>query len=81
MKYDMRSYQEKVVSQMKEMNEKNQQLSWYKLKAAKEKRHSKALEESLSFMSEKLRKTSDENRIVKQRSKMHHQQHQEEVKL
>lgn len=79
MKYDMRSYNEMVVSQMKQMSEDNHQLYWFKHKVAKEQRHSKVLEESLSFMSEKLRKTSEENRIVKQRSKMHHQQHQEEL--
>lgn len=79
LKYEMRSYNEMVVSQMKQMSEDNQQLTWFKQKAAKEKRHSKALEESLNFMSEKLRKTADENRIVKQRSKMHHQQNQEEM--
>ncbi|KAL8130654.1 hypothetical protein V2J09_019809 [Rumex salicifolius] len=79
LKYEIRSYNEMVVSQMKKMSEDNQQLAWFKEKANKEKRHSKALEESLNFMGEKLRKTADENRIVKQRLKMHHQQNQEEM--
>ncbi|XP_059624505.1 protein SUPPRESSOR OF GENE SILENCING 3-like [Cornus florida] len=79
LKFEMRSYQEMVVSQMKQMSEDNQQLVWFKNKVAKEQRHSKALEESFGILSEKLRKTSEENRIVRQRTKKHHEENKEEM--
>ncbi|KAL6960952.1 Protein SUPPRESSOR [Sarracenia purpurea var. burkii] len=79
LKFEMRSYQEMVVNQMKQMSEDNQQLVYFKEKVAKEQKHSKALEESFGVMSEKLRKTLDENRIVRQRSKMYHEQNKEEM--
>lgn len=79
LKYDMRSYQEMVVEQIKQMSEDNQQLVYLKNRVVKEQRHSKALEESFQFMSEKLRKTMEENRIVRQRTKMQHEQNKEEM--
>lgn len=79
LKFEMRSYQEMVVSQMKQMSEDNQQLLWFKNKVAKEQKHSKALEESFGIVSEKLRRTLEENRIVRQRTKTHHEQNKEEV--
>lgn len=79
LKFDMRSYQEMVVSKMKQMSEDNQQLIWFKNKVVKEQRISKALEETCGLMSEQLRKTKEENRIVRQRTKMHHEQNKEEV--
>ncbi|KAE9444909.1 hypothetical protein C3L33_23193, partial [Rhododendron williamsianum] len=79
LKFETRSYQEMVVNQMRQMSEDNQQLIWFKDKVAKEQRRSKALEESFEVVSEKLRKTVEENRIVRQRSKMHHEQNKEEV--
>ncbi|XP_022863317.1 protein SUPPRESSOR OF GENE SILENCING 3-like [Olea europaea var. sylvestris] len=75
----MRSYQEMVVNQMKQMSEDNQQLTWFKNKVAKEQRNNKALQESFGLISEKLRKTMEENRIVRLRTKMHHEQHKEEM--
>ena len=80
LKFELRSYQEMVVDQMKQMNEDNQQLIWFKDRVAKEQRHSKALEQSFGLVSEKLRKTSEESHIVQQRSKIHHDQNKEEVK-
>lgn len=79
LKYEMRSYQEMVVNQMKQMSEDNQQLTWFKNKVAKEQRSKKALEESVGWMSERLRKTLEENRIVRLRTKMHHEQHKEDM--
>ncbi|KAI8559771.1 hypothetical protein RHMOL_Rhmol04G0200000 [Rhododendron molle] len=79
LKFETRSYQEMVVNQMRQMSEDNQQLIWFKDKVAKEQRRSKALEESFEVVSEKLRKTVEENRIVRQRSKMHHEQNKEEM--
>ncbi|PIN16619.1 hypothetical protein CDL12_10710 [Handroanthus impetiginosus] len=81
LKYEMQSYQEMVVNQMKQMSEDNQQLIWLKNKVAKEQTSKKALEESLGMLTEKLRKTVEENRIVKLRTKKYHEQNKEEVIL
>ncbi|CAB4278631.1 unnamed protein product [Prunus armeniaca] len=81
LKFEMRSYQEMVVNQIRQMSEDNQQLNWFKNKVAKEQRHAKALEESLGIVSEKLRKTTEENRIVRQRTKMQHEENKEEMYL
>lgn len=69
-----------VVCQINQMSEDNQQLIWFKSKADKEKRKNRTLEESLEIVTDKLRKTTEENRIVRQRTQMHHEQSQEEVK-
>ncbi|KAK4756351.1 hypothetical protein SAY87_006478 [Trapa incisa] len=79
LKFDMRSYQEMVVKEARQLTEKNQQLNYYMDKAEKEKRHSKALAESLNIISEKLRKSTVENRIVRQRMQMQHEEHKEEM--
>jgi len=79
LKFETRSYQEMVVNPMRQMSEDNQQLIWFKDRVAKEQRRSKALAESFEVVSEKLRKTVEENRIVRQRSKMHHEQNKEEM--
>ncbi|PQM33976.1 protein suppressor of gene silencing 3-like [Prunus yedoensis var. nudiflora] len=69
LKFEMRSYQD------------NQQLNWFKNRVAKEQRHAKALEESLGIVSEKLRKTTEENCIVRHRTKMQHEENKEEMYL
>ncbi|KAL0294854.1 UNVERIFIED_CONTAM: protein SUPPRESSOR OFSILENCING 3 [Sesamum calycinum] len=79
LKYEMQSYQEMVVNQMKQMSEDNQQLIWFKNKVAEEQTSKKALEESYGIVTEKLRKTMEENRIVKLRTKKHHEQNKEEM--
>lgn len=79
LKYEMRSYQEMVVNQMRQMSEDNQQLIWLKNKVVKEQVSKKALVESNSMLSEKLRQTMEENRIVKLRTKKHHEQNKEEM--
>ncbi|KAH7848678.1 hypothetical protein Vadar_006038 [Vaccinium darrowii] len=79
LKFETRSYKEMVLNQLRQMSEDNQQLIWFKDKMAKEQRRSKALEESFEVVTEKLRKTVEENRIVRQRSKMHHEQNKEEM--
>lgn len=81
LKYEMRSYQEMVVNQMRQMSEDNQQLIWLKNKVVKEQVSKKALEESNSMLSEKLRQTLEENRVLKLRTKKHHEQNKEEVWL
>ncbi|XP_022774792.1 protein SUPPRESSOR OF GENE SILENCING 3-like [Durio zibethinus] len=79
LKFEMRSYQEMVVKQIRQMSEDNQQLIFYKNKVAKEQKLKSALEESFGFVSEKLRQTMEENRIVRQRTKMQHEQNKEEM--
>lgn len=79
LKYELRSYQEMVVHQIRQMNEDNQQLLYLKNKMVKEKKHSKALEESFGIVTEKLRKTMEENRIVRRRTKMQHEEIKEEM--
>ncbi|KAK1414130.1 hypothetical protein QVD17_29871 [Tagetes erecta] len=79
LKFEMVSYQEKVVNQLKQMNEDNQQLHWYKNKVVKEKMHSKALEESYGLVSKKLRETEEQSRIVRERTKQYHEQNKEEM--
>lgn len=79
MKFEMRSYQEMVVSQLKQMSEDNQQLILFKDKVAKEQMYSKNLEQSYGWATERLRRVSEENRIVRQRTKIHHEQNKEEV--
>lgn len=81
LKFEMRSYQEKVVNDLRQMSEDNQQLIWLKNRVVKEQRHAKALEESLGIVSEKLRKTTEENRIVRHRTKTQHEETKEEVML
>lgn len=78
-KFEMRSYHEMVVNQIRQMSEDNQQLIYLKNRVVKEQRHSKALEATFSIVSEKLRETMEENRIVKQRTKMQHEQNKEEM--
>ncbi|XP_010421163.1 PREDICTED: protein SUPPRESSOR OF GENE SILENCING 3-like [Camelina sativa] len=79
LKYEMRSYQEMVVKDLRQIAEDNQQLNYLKNKLSKQNRHAKVLEESLEIMSEKLRKTAEDNRIVRQRTKMQHEQNREEM--
>ncbi|RYR25083.1 hypothetical protein Ahy_B02g058711 isoform B [Arachis hypogaea] len=79
LKYDLRSYQEMVVNQIKQMSEDNQLLNYLKNRVEKEKKHKKALEESFGIVSEKLRRTMEENRIVRLRTKMQHEENKEEM--
>ncbi|KAG5041358.1 hypothetical protein GLYMA_05G198500v4 [Glycine max] len=79
LKYDMRSYQEMVVNQLRQMNEDNQLLIYLKDRDAKKQKQTKALEESLGIVTEKLRRTMEENRIVRLRTKMQHEENKEEM--
>ncbi|KAJ0090887.1 hypothetical protein Patl1_14794 [Pistacia atlantica] len=79
LKFELRSYQEMVVKQIRQMSEDNQQLGYFKNKVDKAQRHSKSLEASFSIVSERLRKTMEENRIVKQRTRLQHAQNKEEM--
>lgn len=75
----MRSYQEMVVNQLRQMNEDNQLLVYLKDRDVRKQKQTKALEESLDIVTEKLRRTMEENRIVRLRTKMQHEENKEEV--
>ncbi|KAF6141475.1 hypothetical protein GIB67_000856 [Kingdonia uniflora] len=79
LKFEMRSYLEMVDGPMKKMSKDNEQLVYLKNKVDRERKHSKALQESFGVVSEKLRKTMQENRIVRQRTKAQHEQNKEEM--
>lgn len=79
MKLELVSYKEKVVDQLKKMSNDSQELLWYKKKIAKQERSSKTLEDAFWLLSQKLRKLEEENKIVRQRTQMYHEQNTEEV--
>ncbi|KAI0529393.1 hypothetical protein KFK09_001942 [Dendrobium nobile] len=79
LKFDMRSYREMVVNPMKQMSEDNQKLIWLKNKVVKQEQRSKALEVSFDMLSQKLRDTVEENRIVRLRTKIQHEENKEEM--
>ncbi|KAL3729140.1 hypothetical protein ACJRO7_033695 [Eucalyptus globulus] len=79
LKFEMRSYKEMVVNQVNQMTEDNQQLIWLKNRVAKERMHSKELKKSFNLVSERLRKSKEENCIVRHRTKTQHEQNKEEM--
>ncbi|OMO79940.1 hypothetical protein CCACVL1_13293 [Corchorus capsularis] len=79
LKFETRSYQKMVESQIKKINDDSQQLTQLKKKVAQEQLHSQVLAESLGRLSEKLRQTTSENYTVKQRSRLRHEQDKEEL--
>ncbi|WCJ30598.1 Protein SUPPRESSOR OF GENE SILENCING 3 [Euphorbia peplus] len=79
LKYEMKSYIESVVQQINQMSEDNQQLGWYKTRVVKEQMRYKTVKESFERLTDKVRKITEENRIVRQRTQMHHEQSQEEL--
>lgn len=81
MKFEMKSYQEMVIDQIRQMSADNQQLSLLKNRVVKERNKAKAYEESLGKVCEKLRKTKEENRIVRQRTLMQHEENKEEMQM
>ncbi|XP_062083741.1 protein SUPPRESSOR OF GENE SILENCING 3 [Humulus lupulus] len=81
LKHEMRSYHETVVTEIRQMSEDNQQLGYYKDKYSREQRHAKALKESFDVVSNKLRKTIAESRIVRHRTKMQQDENKEEMIL
>lgn len=79
LKFEMRSYKETVVSQMRQMSEDNQQLSWIKSRYAKQEQHKKNLEEQYGVVTQRLRETIEENRIVRERTTEQDRQYQEQM--
>ncbi|MBA0683133.1 hypothetical protein Goari_024808, partial [Gossypium aridum] len=80
LKFELRSYQEMVESQIKKINDNSQQLTRLKKKVAQEQQHSQVLAESLGRLSEKLHQTKEpKNSIVRQRAILQHEQNKEEL--
>ncbi|GLT27890.1 hypothetical protein SLA2020_028580 [Shorea laevis] len=79
LKYEMTSYLETVEKQITQINYDSQQVTQLKEKMGREQRQSQALAESLGRVSEKLRQTTKENHILKQRTKLQHEQNKEEM--
>ncbi|PPS15451.1 hypothetical protein GOBAR_AA05126 [Gossypium barbadense] len=79
LKFETRSYQEMVESQIKKINDDSQQLNLLKKKVAQEQQHSQVLAESLGRLSEKLHQTTEEYGIIRQQSRLQHEQNKEEV--
>lgn len=80
LKYEMRSYNEMVVMQMKQMSEDNQQLNYLKNKMVKTEQRSKAVEETLGVITQKLRETMEENIFVRTKAKEKHMEYEQEMK-
>ncbi|KAF7057732.1 hypothetical protein CFC21_064928 [Triticum aestivum] len=80
LKYEMRSHNEMVVAQMKQMSEDNQQLNYLKNKVVKTEQRSKVVEETLGVITQKLRETMEENIFVRSKAKEKHSEYEEEMK-
>ncbi|WOL14274.1 hypothetical protein Cni_G23054 [Canna indica] len=79
LKYEVKSYQEMVVIPMKKMSEESQKVTWMKNKYIKEEQKSKALEKTFGYVTQKLRETMEENKIVRLRTKIQHEENKEEM--
>ncbi|XP_071742062.1 protein SUPPRESSOR OF GENE SILENCING 3-like [Rutidosis leptorrhynchoides] len=79
LKFELVSYQEKVVNQFKQMNEDNQQLHYLQNEVKKEQMRRKAAEESLDIVSQKLRKNEQQTLIVRERTQRYHEQNTEQM--
>ncbi|XP_006664413.2 protein SUPPRESSOR OF GENE SILENCING 3 homolog [Oryza brachyantha] len=81
LKFELRSYNEMVVTQLKQMSEDNQQLNYLKNKMVKKEQHSKLVEETLGVVTQKLRETMEENKIVRKKAKEKHLEYEKEMKF
>jgi len=79
LKYDMKSYHKMVVEPMKQMDEDNQKLTWFKTKVAKQQEHSRTLEETVSIVASKLRMKDAEIKIIRQRATEQHEESKKEM--
>lgn len=78
-KFEMKSYQEVVISQLKQMRDDNQLLKWYMNKVGNLTKELEVLKGSFNRVSEKMRKVSEENQVVRQKTKLHHKEIKEEM--
>lgn len=81
LKFEMKSYQEMVLHPLRKMCVDSQQVSYMKKRIAREERHNQALEETLRIVNEKMLKVQEENRLLRERTRMHYEQNKEEMDL
>lgn len=79
LQFEMRSYQQMVGSQINQMNDNSQQLIQLKDKFVEGQKHSQVLAESIDRVSEKLRQTIEENRLIRQRMKLQREETKDEM--
>ncbi|CAK7357013.1 unnamed protein product [Dovyalis caffra] len=79
LKFKMVSYQEMVGSRIKQINEDSQALVTYKNRFAVEHMQSQVLAESLCRLSDELKKTMEENRVVREQTNLLHEETKEEM--
>ncbi|GLJ47294.1 hypothetical protein SUGI_0998700 [Cryptomeria japonica] len=76
---EMKSYHKMVVEKMKQMDEDNQKLIYFRSKVSKEQEHSKTLEETVTLVSSKLRMRESEIKIVRKRAVEQHEENKKEM--
>ncbi|XP_037491145.1 protein SUPPRESSOR OF GENE SILENCING 3 [Jatropha curcas] len=81
LKYEMRSYQEMVVNQIRQMSKDNYQLLWLKNRVAEQQRHVEVLEESNTMYKEKLQMVTRDMDILRSKANVHHGQTMEEMQF
>ncbi|XVF25314.1 hypothetical protein REPUB_Repub13aG0202700 [Reevesia pubescens] len=78
-KYELKSYQEAVLNEIKKMSEDSQQLIWLKNRLEEERRLAKTFEGSVNNLSRNLQQKMKDIHIFEQRVQILHEQHQEEM--
>jgi hypothetical protein len=81
LKYDMRSHNEMVVLQMKQMSEENQQLHFMKKRMIKTEQYKKSVEGSFSDLAQKYREIMEEKKVLIHRVGEKHLEYEEEVMI
>lgn len=79
LKYEIKTYQSMVVEPMKQMDEDNQRLIWFKNRVAKQQQHSRTLEETVSLVGRKLQMKEKEIKIIRQRASEQHEESKREM--
>ncbi|XVF27171.1 hypothetical protein REPUB_Repub14bG0083600 [Reevesia pubescens] len=78
-KYEMKSYQEAILNEIKKRSEDSQRLIWLKNRLEEERRSAKALEGSVNNLSTNLKRKTKDIHIFKQRVQLLHEQNEEEM--
>ncbi|XP_050379107.1 protein SUPPRESSOR OF GENE SILENCING 3-like [Argentina anserina] len=81
LKFEIRSYEEMVLHPLRKMSDDSQQVNYMKTRVAKEEKHSQGLEEALRIVNEKMLKIQEENRVLRERTRMHYEQNKDEMDL
>ncbi|XP_021628061.1 protein SUPPRESSOR OF GENE SILENCING 3 homolog isoform X2 [Manihot esculenta] len=81
LKFEMRSYQEMVVNQIRQMIRDNLQLPLLHNRIIEQQNHAKGLEESNGMLKMKLDKATKDMEILRRKAKYQHEQYMEEVEF